>query len=482
MDRKKNLSSAANCLLRHVPATALLLLLAAAQIGAASVSEPSEREDAPRSAVLEIELPEGASLLVDGRDFGSAPKLTFNKLNAKTQYKSALRVKLADGMLVQRRVEFQAGDQLAWTWDEFLEGDGVVSWHPLLATRSAKAAISHDGRRVLLPADNKSAALFDAASGEMLRRYQAHKKQLRGVAFSPDGRRVATCGEDNVIQIFDVDGEKPLRRIVPPEHPKWASTPAPGRRPLRPFANLGDAIGAGIGDALDQALVEPLRRRYSHVLSVVFSPAGRTLLSSQFDGSVRLWDVKTGRQLRQFCGPRAAYSNDSLPVISSAAFSQDGRFVVAADEQGWVRVWRTSNGRRTLRIRADKSRAVSAQFSSDGRYLLTLGADKVARIWDAESGKHLHLMYPGKSEGIRVACFASDGQVMTLGEDTAVRFWDAETGEETRSLGVGPSFVSKELLIADPTGDALLTDGLLGYQTRSIKSGFLLHVFRVGSE
>ncbi|MEQ8788314.1 MAG: WD40 repeat domain-containing protein [Pirellulaceae bacterium] len=459
-----------------------LACLTVSLAGSVSVRGQEKADDSPPVTVLEIGAPEGARLFVDGRDYESSRKLTFKNLDPEKQYTSTIRVQLPDGALAQRRVSFQAGDQLAWTWDEILASEDAVFWHPMLATRSATAAISPDGRRIVLPVDDKTAALFDAESGEMLHRYQAHEQPLRGVAFSPDGRQVATCGEDNIVQLFDVDEEKPTRRIVPPEHPRRAQTVVARRRPFRPFESLGDAIGSGIGDALDEALVEPLRRRYSHVLSVAFSPDGKQLLSSQFDGSVRLWDVRTGRQLRQFCGPRSAYSNETLPVISSAAFSQDGRYVTAADEQGWVRVWQTSNGRQTARLRADGFRAQSAQFSPDGRLLLTVGADKVARLWDAKSGEHLHLMYPRESAGIRVACFSGDGQVMTLGEDTAVRFWDADTGEETRRLPVGPSLVSKKLLIADPSGKVLLTDGLLGYQSRKVESGALVRVYRPAGE
>jgi WD40 repeat protein len=42
------------------------------------------------------------------------------------------------------------------------------------------------------------------------------------------------------------------------------------------------------------------------VISVAFSPDGRTALSGNVDGTLTLWDIATGHQLRMFSGHAAA--------------------------------------------------------------------------------------------------------------------------------------------------------------------------------
>ncbi len=58
------------------------------------------------------------------------------------------------------------------------------------------------------------------------------------------------------------------------------------------------------------------------VTSVAWSPDAKTLLSGSYDNSARLWDVATGRELHQFGGHRN--------IVWTVNFSPDGRRIVTA--------------------------------------------------------------------------------------------------------------------------------------------------------
>ncbi len=67
-------------------------------------------------------------------------------------------------------------------------------------------------------------------------------------------------------------------------------------------------------------------------MSVAFSPEGKRLASASVDGTVRLWDVKTGRLLTVLRGHPSG--------VADVAFSPDGRELAAGcGYRGTGEVW-----------------------------------------------------------------------------------------------------------------------------------------------
>ena len=71
-------------------------------------------------------------------------------------------------------------------------------------------AFSPDGKTVLTGSNDKTARLWDAATGQPLGLPMMHQDGVRAVAFSPDGKTVLTGSEDKTARLWDAATGRPL--------------------------------------------------------------------------------------------------------------------------------------------------------------------------------------------------------------------------------------------------------------------------------
>ena len=65
-------------------------------------------------------------------------------------------------------------------------------------------AFSPDGARVVTASDDKTARVWDAATGQTIAVLKGHDGWVNSDAFSPDGARVVTASDDKTARIWDV--------------------------------------------------------------------------------------------------------------------------------------------------------------------------------------------------------------------------------------------------------------------------------------
>lgn len=99
------------------------------------------------------------------------------------------------------------------------------------------------------------------------------------------------------------------------------------------------------------------------------------LASASSDGTVRLWNVESRRQLGQ---PLRGHTDR----VAGIAFSPDGQILAFTSSDGTVRLWDVRSRQALgLPLPGHKGLVPAITFSKDGRTLATGGADKTARLW-----------------------------------------------------------------------------------------------------
>jgi WD40 repeat protein len=210
------------------------------------------------------------------------------------------------------------------------------------------------------------------------------------------------------------------------------------------------------------------------VMRATFSPNGETILTASEDGSARLWETATGKQLRVFSGHRG--------LLDSAFFSPDGKTIVTASWDGTAKIWNADSGDLIRTLRGHERALSSAVFSPDGNHIATAARDSTVRIWDVATGRVLRVLR-GHASSVNGAFFSPDGKtIVTAAWDTTARIWEVTSGKELQILKGHQGVVShasfspdgKHVITTSADGSVRLWDVAAGkelYARYSFKDG-----------
>lgn len=328
-----------------------------------------------------------------------------------------------------------------------------------LAASVQSALFSPDGTRVLTLNGLTSVRLWDAATGVQLAHFGGHERGVSSVAFSPDGTLVATASYDGTARVWNAATGAEVGTMR--GHGNAVNSVAFSPDGMTLVTASTDRT-ARFWDVATEAEIGILSGHEDIVDAAVFSPNGRRVMTFSLDGTTRLWDARTGRETAQFQGVDAAFSRDSVRLITveedvafvwlagshaqiaalrghgawitSAAFSPDARRVVTGSRDNTARIWDALYGYGIAVLRGHESAVTSVAFSPDGSRVATGSNDATVRLWDAITGNAIAVLR-GHEETVRSVVFSPDGsQVLSAGLDGTVRVWNAVDGVETTVL------------------------------------------------
>jgi WD40 repeat protein len=189
-------------------------------------------------------------------------------------------------------------------------------------------AFSPDGALVQTGSWDKTARLWDAATGKTIAMLEGHTGAVTAVAFSPDGARVLTGSRDKTARLWD--------------------------------ATTGKTVAT-------------LEGHTNAVTAVAFSPDGARVLTGSDDNAARLWDATTGKTI-------ATLEGHTGPV-AAVAFSPDGARVLTGSWDKTARLWDAATGKTVATLEGHTGPVAAVAFSPSGARVLTGSRDKTARLW-----------------------------------------------------------------------------------------------------
>jgi WD40 repeat protein len=309
---------------------------------------------------------------------------------------------------------------------------GSIRWR--MSSDIVEVALSRDGNRVAASDWFRHLVVWEVETGREVLSFRWAGHNPRGLVFSPDGQYLATCSAVP----FDTEVKKVVFRLwdlaTGKERSKWE---CPG----------------------------------TSVPKLMFADDGKTLISNGFEQPVTVWEVPSGKKLRQFpddgkvpyyCavtpnGRLAVVAPDDLHMhvyslasgqlqykltspdqLRNFAFSPDSRSLLTW-ASGYLRVWEMASGKERLHLTWKKSHDWMC-FSPDATKLAVFGSGPDIHWLDAFTGQLLG-SWSGHQDVVGTLAFSGDGRRAASGaKDGTVRVWDTATGKTIR----GPSGPARE--------------------------------------
>ncbi len=231
-------------------------------------------------------------------------------------------------------------------------------------------AFSPDGKLLVSGSEDRTVKIWDVSQEQNIETREPITIQIRSpvhtVAFHPDGQLIATSGRHAIL--LDINNQIEIATL---RHDNWVWTLDFSRDGRYLATDDGAGTTVKVWDIQQKQIATILEGHTSDINFVKFSPGGRTLATSSWDGEVRLWSVSNW-------GLFGTLHNNGTAALD---FTADGKTLASAGS-GEVTLWSVVSGEKIATLQGHTGWIRGVAFSADGTILASGGEGGMVRVQD----------------------------------------------------------------------------------------------------
>lgn len=275
-------------------------------------------------------------------------------------------------------------------------------------------ALTADGKLLATASRGNTLRLWDVASGKCVRTLRDNR--CFAVAFAPDGRALAWDDDAGAIRLRDVVRGRIIRNIKEQKGSIFYLIFAPDGKLL----TSGRGGQLHLWDPMTGAEHPHTKDKWVAASCAAFAPDGKTLALSH-KHALRLWDVDKGRDT-----PSPAGHED---VVERLTVAPDGRSLFSGGQDGTIRHWDMSTGR-PRRVWSGES---SFALAPDGQTFAAADGEQII-LRETKTGRQRSVLQRDMLDSVIRMAYSPDGQRLAVGSFQQVQVWDIAANKRLQRL------------------------------------------------
>jgi WD40 repeat protein len=260
------------------------------------------------------------------------------------------------------------------------------------------------GKRIAIAASDFVIRLIDLDRKNAFSLIGKHSDGINSVIWL-DAKTIVSGGVDGLVRGWDAANKK--------QSFTFSGTPsrlksAAYSNDSKMYATIALETDILVWNSADNSLLQTLKSDFpAWQTNIAFHPNGKSLISGDDFGHVKLWDLTTGKLINNF--------NNNDEAIVSLAYSTDGKKFAFSGSSGKINVFDALSFKSITSFESLQDENLAGlTWMPDGANLLVYGADGSIKILNAASGQVKQNLEPLEA-GIRTLDLGFDGQTMIVG-------------------------------------------------------------------